>query len=180
MHSVSDLWARVSDDLAHLCVHPLSHRFSIGLEQFPEKRGWKRLTSTLKTEHSPPGEGRRTGGRVLFGVTGGMWTCTSAACGMGGWLKADFSYASRASLRAGHMLPCRSPPSPFETESPSWDHMVPKCSQGPAGKETRKMKRVPTSVTSKICQFERDKKADGPGYWHVGGRRMNPKDLCTS
>lgn len=71
-------------------------------------------------------------------------------------------------------------PPPFETESPSWDHMVPKCSQGPAGKETRKMKRVPTSVTSKICQFERDKKADGPGYWHVGGRRMNPKDLCTS
>lgn len=132
MHSVSDLWARVSDDLAHLCVHPLSHRFSIGLEQFPEKRGWKRLTSTLKTEHSPPGEGRRTGGRVLFGVTGGMWTCTSAACGMG-WLKADFSYASRASLRAGHMLPCRSPPPPLRRNrllGITWSPNAPRDLQG--------------------------------------------------
>lgn len=53
----------------------------------------------------------------------------------------------------------------------------PNCSQGPVGKETREMKHIPTSVTSKICQFEQDKKTDGQGYWHVGGKRMNPKDL---
>lgn len=52
---ISDLWERASDGPAHPCVHLLSHRFSHRIRAFPEKRGWMRLSSTLKTEHSAKG-----------------------------------------------------------------------------------------------------------------------------
>lgn len=89
---------------------------ALGLEQIPVKRAWMRLANTLKTEHSLPREGRRRGRRTLLGVTGGvsvdLCTCASATHGKSGWLKAEFSYVSEASLPSGHMLPLPR----FETE----------------------------------------------------------------
>ena len=40
---------------------------ALGLEQFPEKKAWMSLASTLKTEHSPPRGGDAEAGEPSSG-----------------------------------------------------------------------------------------------------------------